>query len=131
TIVLKRTLLLGAIGYTGRALSVPMTQLPNPDASCKAILDWDHPLISILLVPFGLAHTCADVFYSGHSISVTLATMVWWDYTSSIASRLFGLFWGLFTLLVIMSTHFHYTLDVMYGVAVTFIAWRLYHYAMK
>ncbi|KAF4709787.1 hypothetical protein FOZ63_012852, partial [Perkinsus olseni] len=57
TIVLKRTLLLGAIGYTGRALSVPMTQLPNPDGSCKAVLDWNYPLLSILLVPFGLAHT--------------------------------------------------------------------------
>ncbi|KAF4656368.1 hypothetical protein FOZ61_007018 [Perkinsus olseni] len=131
TIVLKRTLLLGAIGYTGRALSVPMTQLPNPDGSCKAVLDWNYPLLSILLVPFGLAHTCADVFYSGHSISVTLATMVWWDYSSSMASRLFGLVWGLLTLTIIIATHFHYTIDVVYGVVITFAAWRLYHYAMK
>mmetsp|Transcript_1751 Transcript_1751/g.1471 ORF Transcript_1751/g.1471 Transcript_1751/m.1471 type:complete len:187 (-) Transcript_1751:38-598(-) len=78
-----------------------------------------------------LAHTCADVFYSGHSISVTLATMVWVDYASSFGWRLFGLLWGLLTLVIIIGTHFHYTIDVVYGVAVTFTAWRVYHHAMK
>ncbi|KAF4656369.1 hypothetical protein FOZ61_007019 [Perkinsus olseni] len=129
-IIIKRALLLSSASYLGRALCVPVTMLPNPDPMCMPRLVEGSPFWSVMLMPFGLAHTCADVFYSGHSIPITLSILVWSTYTRTWQERLLGVGFGAFSLLVIICTHFHYTLDVVYGVGVTTIIWLLYHYAL-
>ncbi|KAF4677099.1 hypothetical protein FOL47_003550 [Perkinsus chesapeaki] len=130
SIIIKRALLLSSASYLGRALCVPVTMLPNPDPMCMPRLVDGSPFWSVMLMPFGLSHTCADVFYSGHSIPITLSIMVWSTYSRTWREKLFGIGFGVFSLLVIICTHFHYTIDVIYGVGVTSIVWLLYHYAL-
>lgn len=129
-IIVKRALLLSSVSYLGRALCVPVTMLPNPDPMCMPRLVEGSPFWSVMLMPFGLSHTCADVFYSGHSIPITLSIMVWATYTRRWQERLLGIGFGVFSLLVIICTHFHYTIDVVYGVGVTCFVWLFYHYAL-
>ncbi|EER14733.1 conserved hypothetical protein, partial [Perkinsus marinus ATCC 50983] len=129
-IVLKRVLLLSSVSYLGRAMSVPMTMLPSPDMRCVPRLVDGSMFWSVMLMPFGLSHTCADVFYSGHSIPITLSMMFWMDYTASVQERVFGSLLSVMALLIIVCTHFHYTLDVFYGAGLTVIIWRLYHFGL-
>jgi len=129
SIVLRRILFISSCAYLGRALSVPMTLLPNPDPDCHPLLHESFPL-SVVLVPFGGTITCSDVFYSGHTIPITCAILVWWDYMRYNALRWLGILVSGIALLGIIATHFHYTVDVFYGVLVTFSVWRLYHFGL-
>ncbi|EER14731.1 hypothetical protein Pmar_PMAR015255 [Perkinsus marinus ATCC 50983] len=74
-IIVKRALLLSSVSYLGRALCVPVTMLPNPDPMCMPRLVEGSPFWSVMLMPFGLSHTCADVFYSGASPELRLQTL--------------------------------------------------------
>ena len=129
SIVLRRVLFISAIAYAGRAVSVPMALLPNPDPDCVPQL-FDSLTLSVLLVPFGGAITCSDVFYSGHTIPITCAMLVWWDYMRESRLRYLGLAICTISIFGIIATHFHYTIDVFYGFLVTLVVWRLYHFSV-
>lgn len=131
TILLRRVLVISGVAYFGRAVSIPQTLLPNPDASCIPNLNGDSVLVSAILVPFGGAVTCTDVFYSGHTIPITCAIMVWLDYMRTNRLRWLGISVSSFALLGIIATHFHYTVDVFYGMAITYFLWRIYHFALS
>lgn len=131
SILLRRVLLISGIAYLGRTVSVPLTLLPNPDEACRVSLNPDSFILSVLLVPFGSTVTCADVFYSGHTIPITCALLVWKDYMRYSRARLVGFIVSTAALLGIIATHFHYTVDVFYGMAVTILVWRLYHFALS
>jgi hypothetical protein len=131
-IILRRVLLISAIAYFGRAFSVPWTLLPNPDPDCAPILNETSPTVfQAMLVPFGMTVTCADVFYSGHTIPITCACLVWTDYMRRSYLRPLGLCVSSLALLGIIATHFHYTIDVLYGFAVTWSVWRMYHLCLS
>ena len=127
-ILLRRVLCISAIAYFGRAISVPLTLLPNPDGDCVPHMYPENIFLTTLLVPFGARVTCADVFYSGHTIPITCAILMWKDYMRFNRLRVFGMLASWVSLLGIIVTHFHYTVDVFYGMVVTYLIWRLYHY---
>jgi hypothetical protein len=130
-IILRRVLLICATAYAGRAISVPMTLLPNPDPDCHPLIPFESPLASALLVPFGGTITCADVFYSGHTIPITCSIFVWCDYLRYSRLRHLGLAVSCLALIGIIATHFHYTVDVFFGFVVTAALWRAYHFALS
>ena len=131
TILLRRVLVISATSYLGRAISIPQTLLPNPDQSCVPLLPYGSVVVSAMMVPFGAAITCSDVFYSGHTIPITCAILVWTDYMRGNHLRLLGILTSSLALLGIIATRFHYTLDVFYGAIVTFFIWRGYHFALR
>ena len=130
-ILLRRMLCISAFAYLGRAVSVPLTLLPNPDLDCVPKFYHDSVILSTLLVPFGKAITCTDVFYSGHAIPITCAILLWKDYMCHNFFRPLGLFVSCIALLGLISTHFHYTVDVVYGFCITWIFWRGYHLILQ
>jgi hypothetical protein len=130
-ILLRRILLIAGVAYLGRAISVPMTLLPNPDPDCTPVLNRDSMLTSIILIPFGLTNTCSDCFYSGHAIPISCALFTWYDYMRRNKLRPLGIGISIVALLTIIATHFHYTIDVFYGFMVTAIVWRSYHFALS
>lgn len=131
TILLRRVLIISGLAYLGRAVSIPQTLLPNPDASCVPSLSNDSVLLSAIFVPFGAAVTCADVFYSGHTIPISCALMVWTDYMRNNRLRWLGIAVSSMALVGIVATRFHYTVDVFYGMMVTYILWRVYHFGIS
>lgn len=129
-IILRRVLVITAIAYLGRAISVPMTLLPNPDPDCIPYLIPDSLVLSALSIPFGTTVTCSDVFYSGHVVPITCALMVWIDYMKYSAMRSIGMLFSIIALVGIIATRFHYTIDVFYGFMVTVVLWKVYHFAL-
>ena len=129
-ILLRRILVIAAFAYIGRAISIPLTLLPNPDPDCVPTLDSSSLLRSVLLIPFGVTMTCSDCFYSGHSLPISCALFTWIDYMRSHRLRPIGILVSIAALLGIIATHFHYTVDVFYGFIATAIIWRAYHFAL-
>ena len=133
-IILRRILCISAFAYLGRAVSVPLTLLPNPDSHC--VFREKYPESNIwyvsLFVPFGETITCNDVFFSGHTIPITCAMFTWIYYMRNWPiCRFFGILTSLLSLLGIIVTHFHYTVDVFYGFIVTCILWIIYHKSLQ
>lgn len=130
-ILLRRILLVASLAYIGRAISVPLTLLPNPDPDCVPTLNRDSIVTSVLMIPFGVTMTCSDCFYSGHALPISCALFTWIDYMRGSRLRPIGIAVSIVALLGIIATHFHYTVDVFYGFIATAIIWRAYHFALS
>jgi hypothetical protein len=130
--VVRRWLFIHGICWNLRAISIAITMLPNPYPQCTPPSIYNY-YINAFLVATSYEVTCSDLFFSGHTIMMSLATCIWFTYTDSryILIRLLivpVLLGGIF---VLISTHFHYTVDVFYGLSIGVILWLLYHYLAK
>lgn len=130
-IILRRILCIAAVAYFGRAISVAQTLLPNPDGDCVPNLHPTSLLISVISVPFGGSITCADCFYSGHSIPISCAILTWSWYMRRNPFWRIGVCVSIIALAGIIVTHFHYTIDVFYGFMVTYVTWQIYHFILS
>jgi len=91
----------------------------------------------------GIKVTCRDVLYSGHTVHFTLCALIWRDYsplcplwTSSFCRRwnfsnVFAYITAISGYVVIISTHFHYTVDVWIAFWMTYFVWSWYHEVIK
>lgn len=103
-----------------RAFSIVLTVLPNPLEQCKAILH-PNPFVAAWLLVFDINHTCADVFFSGHAVGITLFVLFWQRYTKHWFFKI--IMWILWVAgcFLIIATHYHYTIDVIFGVGEIFM----------
>jgi hypothetical protein len=129
-IILRRILFISSLAYLSRAVSCPCTLLPNPDSDCLPVL-FQSDFLSIVSIPFGVSITCSDCFFSGHSIPITCSFLVWLYYTPWSLSKMCGLSLSIFSLFGLILTHFHYTIDVLYGFVVTSTFWAGYHLVLS
>jgi hypothetical protein len=125
----RRYLFLHSIIFLLRGLSIAMTILPNPYPGCVAQLN-SNVIVAGFLIMFGANYTCMDVFFSGHSVFLGLIMMTWLRYNGKgYVAKVMNIFVILVTLggwLMIVMTHFHYTLDVCYGALISVTFYRIY-----
>lgn len=130
-------------------MSIICTVLPNPDSTCETDITMksDKSIFVLALgIVFGTRVTCADVLYSGHSVNFTLAALIWYDYARLCpiwpeanygwfekvpVNRILATVWTLTGYIVIVATHFHYTVDVWIGFWMTYFVWSYYHEVIK
>jgi hypothetical protein len=125
--LVRRFLTVMGCVYAIRTISISITLLPNPFPQCKAS-QMGNPAVDALLILIGQTKTCQDCFFSGHSVAICLSVLVWYDYLKarlwirmlSIPAALIGGF-------VIISSHFHYSVDVMFGFLISFFVWKYFH----
>lgn len=150
--VLRRALLALAIVFLFRALCLHLTLLPPPLVSCTArglpaFLARRTLAVRAVAILLGQHTTCADTFFSGHTTVLTVNLLVWFFWlgprgpprpytdTSSAAKPMnggsgwstwlwlaFGLVFYVLSLALIIASRFHYTLDV---VAAVFLSWAV------
>lgn len=135
--LLKRFCLLQGTLFMLRSITIVVTLLPNPYHSCVLHPARDESFIAEgLKVMGGSRTTCGDVMYSGHSVNMTLMNLFWQEnYPSHWRTAAFvRSFWWLVNivgLIVCVTTHFHYTVDVLIGPVLTCLFWALYHRTIK
>jgi hypothetical protein len=130
--IARRLLLIHGFIFILRSISISITMLPNPWSQCQAKV-LKKPLLSAFLIIAGIERTCSDCLFSGHSVAMALMGWLWLYYTSpqylfmrlGIIPVVFG---GLFALI---STHFHYTVDVFYGTTIATCVWISVHYIIR
>lgn len=127
--VLRRILLITGTIYLMRAISVSITVLPNPLLDCKSDPS-DSIINDALLILTGQMVTCGDVFFSGHTIIITLSSAVWITYCKDRALCIIINAASLFSLLCLIASSFHYSIDVFFGYLITMTIWNLFHWAV-
>eukprot|EP00928_Gymnodinium_smaydae_P021724 TRINITY_DN18509_c0_g1_i1.p1 TRINITY_DN18509_c0_g1~~TRINITY_DN18509_c0_g1_i1.p1 ORF type:complete len:384 (+),score=39.61 TRINITY_DN18509_c0_g1_i1:151-1302(+) len=135
-----------------RGITILSTPLPNPDYTCKPKVSfpdniWLEGLAIMPFVPWYDESTCQDVLYSGHTVALTLNMLVVFKYsplapwTTWVASQhccsvmsflnVAGVILLLFGYYSIVASHFHYTVDVLFGAMMTFLVFQAYHWAIR
>lgn len=109
-----------------RGLCIMSTSLPNPFEKCKH-RKWGNTWVDALWVMIQFKATCTDVFYSGHSVVLTIDFMIINEYVKSLCQRLLFLAMVAFGYYCIIATRFHYTIDVEIALALTIVIWKYYH----
>jgi membrane-associated phospholipid phosphatase len=126
-VLVRRFLTVLAVVYSIRTISIAITLLPNPFPQCKAS-EMGHPMVDALLILAGYAKTCQDCFFSGHSVAISLASLIWFDYLNArMLFRLLAIPAAIIGAVIIISCHFHYSVDVMFGFLISFLVWKYYH----
>jgi hypothetical protein len=125
--IIRRTLFVMAIVYFCRTISISITLLPNPFKLCKSEPISNYFLQALWIV-VGASQTCHDTFFSGHSVAICLAAMTFFDYlNANLVIRLLIIPAAIAGALIIISTHFHYSVDVMFGFLLSFLFWKYFH----
>lgn len=147
---LSRMFLMWGLLWALRAITLISTVLPNPDGTCKPRISYPNNIFQEALanMPFVFWRhetTCHDVMFSGHTVILTLASLMWvyyadwapwpqWCDFSSCATLVFRTSVFLMTLtgyLCIIASKFHYTADVLMGCMLTVFIFQAYHSAVR
>jgi hypothetical protein len=130
--VCRRLLVIHGTAFLLRSLSISITLLPNPWVQCQP-MTVDNYFVGAFLVMAGTHRTCSDCFFSGHSVMIALSGLIWFTYTDSkyLLVRLAIIPLALGGGFVLISTHFHYTVDVLYGCFIGVGIWTTYHYVVN
>lgn len=149
--IIRRWFICMGLLFLLRGMSIICTILPNPDLDCEASIgeagedNWNMFVLAWGIV-LGKYVTCADVLYSGHTVNFTLAALIWYDYSRLCPifsdgkqrwidkfqlHRVFAMTYVMCGYIVIIKTHFHYTVDVWIGFWMTYFVWSYYHEAIK
>lgn len=79
------------------------------------------------MVLIGRDYTCHDLLFSGHTVVITLYCLFFCRYTKSSIFKLLMLTLGIVALFLIVSTRFHYSSDVLYGMLISYVGFIIYH----
>jgi len=126
-VVFRRHILIHGFIFLIRSISISSTILPNPDSTCRP-QQFGNFFHATFLFLAGQVETCYDCLFSGHAVTMVLSTLIFFQYTKNLFLR-WLLFVPLgFSLLLIIATRFHYTVDVFYGTIIALLFFNLYHY---
>ena len=76
--------------FAMRGIAISATLLPNPLKECHTTaLDYRSAFYAAILIMAAQIVTCADVLFSGHTVNVVLAGLVWHTYSHKAGVKLF------------------------------------------
>lgn len=124
--VLRRFFFITGLSYLLRAPSVVMTVLPYSYLACVR-----NPNPNIFAYAFEILLqikvSCGDVFFSGHSIFVTLSALFFIRYSSAKAWIPVVVF-SVTGLCSIVFSYYHYSIDVFFGTLSVCTIFLIYHW---
>jgi hypothetical protein len=128
--VTRRYMIVYGIILGLRTISISITILPNPYSNCKPIY-YPNVLYASLLYIIGKVETCFDCLFSGHSAVITLCSFIYFYYTTHKILKYLILPFYILALCLVISTRFHYSIDVVYGALLSITLMSLYHYLLN
>lgn len=126
-LAIRRYFLIHGIVFLVRAITLSLTRFPRPDIHCEPVQN-----ISILLGAFrvmtGFVTTCSDCMFSGHAAGLVLFALFWRDYTDD-SPRIKSLVSSIAAvcMILLVATHFHYSVDTFVGACVGYSAYFIMH----
>jgi hypothetical protein len=116
--------------YLFRSFTISFTILPTPYHGCT-LQKHENPLLIALKVISAQHSTCGDVMYSGHTMILTTSALLWQLYTNDhIIIKILIWLLSFIGMLIIISTHFHYSDDVIIAFLLTLALYIIYHWAL-
>jgi PAP2 superfamily C-terminal len=130
--------------YLIRCCTLTLTILPDPNKACvsEAIAGTPEEVLwfEAWRVAIGARVTCGDMTFSGHTSMITDAVLFLHTYLDGFLGeyrplRLNILFWGwalgIGSVIAVIETRIHYSIDVVLAIAVTIAVFKGYHYAVS
>jgi membrane-associated phospholipid phosphatase len=125
--MLRRMLVIVALIYCIRSISISITLLPNPYRKCVPSPVENYGKDALLVMLF-IKTTCQDCFFSGHTVFIACTSMLWYDYLNArLLFRLPAILFAIVGGLLILMCHFHYSVDVMFGFLISYFIWKYFH----
>jgi len=116
--------------YLYRALTLTVTTLPTTMSDCVPLVTTGESAIRILTLAIqqmaGIAHTCSDLIYSGHTMIFTTLAIQFRVYSPYRWLSYYAYFHAAIGISMVILTHMHYSIDVMLGLFITYGAWSIY-----
>jgi hypothetical protein len=130
-VLLRRILFIIGFVYLLRGFCFFVTSLPNPNSTCTL----QYPrggvgsyFMLLLRMVSGSVTACTDNIYSGHTSWVIVCLMTFHIYQSRIWIIICAYLMAFTVLFAIISTHLHYTVDVIVAIIVSSSIYLSYHY---
>eukprot|EP00928_Gymnodinium_smaydae_P002959 TRINITY_DN1107_c0_g2_i2.p1 TRINITY_DN1107_c0_g2~~TRINITY_DN1107_c0_g2_i2.p1 ORF type:complete len:393 (-),score=7.86 TRINITY_DN1107_c0_g2_i2:243-1337(-) len=143
-VILCRYFMILGLLYLCRAFTITATPLPNPDQTCKPRITYPD---SIWQEGWAILSkgdiTCHDVMFSGHTMLLTTSMLFFFHYirrspwhehglSHEWFSTSSGLFMGSCVYMAIgyyciVASRFHYTVDVLVGILISYFVFHSYH----
>ncbi len=114
--------------YFIRCFTIISTIMPNPNPDC--IIDtslFENWFFGAFRILSGKTCTCTDEVFSGHSLNVLSCLAVWILYCRKPFVIVFCIIYGACTLSIIAVTRYHYTVDVVVALIITFLFHCIYY----
>jgi len=131
--ILRRWFVVGGIISLFRAISIVGTILPDPSSQCATyVIDPNDNIFVALLKKVADAARglgpldCGDVFFSGHSATLTTCAQIWMMYSTSKTMHIIVWLISLATGAAMLSVRFHYSVDIIFGFFVAFSIFNWY-----
>eukprot|EP00922_Rhytidocystis_sp_ex-Travisia-forbesii_P025265 GHVS01037088.1.p1 GENE.GHVS01037088.1~~GHVS01037088.1.p1 ORF type:complete len:741 (-),score=172.34 GHVS01037088.1:466-2688(-) len=125
-----RWLWIVSVLYWIRSFCIIVTTLPCPVETCDPLRpsSFSEMVVYSLYEVVGGVYECTDLIISGHTLSTTSMMMLWVLYNRSPRWITWVVVtYGLWCLVLINISFFHYTIDIVMGVFYAVGAWSLYH----
>lgn len=92
--------------------------------------DWGNPFIEPLKFYFASRTTCYDLFYSGHTIFLTISSLIFHKYSKN--NYLVVLHWLIFVFNVVLIsiTRNHYLIDILAAFVTSILLWIISEYQL-
>lgn len=127
-VVTRRFFFIHGILFLMRAVSVALTRYPSPAPHCSPVAFTTNLFVTAAIIMSGTLHTCSDCMFSGHAACLTLLALFIINYTNpSRLTRFVVYAYGAVGCLLLIVTHFHYSVDVFIGVVVAYGGYTLTH----
>eukprot|EP01102_Stenamoeba_stenopodia_P007281 TRINITY_DN2036_c0_g1_i1.p1 TRINITY_DN2036_c0_g1~~TRINITY_DN2036_c0_g1_i1.p1 ORF type:complete len:312 (+),score=35.60 TRINITY_DN2036_c0_g1_i1:208-1143(+) len=135
--IFRRIMFISGMLYLMRAFTIVITSLPDPFKECGPDY-WNVPVdqYSLFVIVFqkfkaaivdGAPLDCGDVFFSGHTATLTEFSLAWMTYTKNLPMKIFVWMLSAFTVFCMIAAYFHYTLDIVFGFLISLTLWKTYH----
>jgi hypothetical protein len=89
--------------------------------------------VATILIIISVNNTCADLFFSGHSVALGMCLYVWIFYQKRF-QLLLSIFYSLVAIagwLIFIASRFHYSIDVVIGALSSIFIWNFYHLCIE
>lgn len=129
-LALRRFFWISGTLYIIRGFTITFTVLPTPYTGCQPRIH-EIPLLAAVKIVFGNLSTCGDVLYSGHTMMLTSSALIWQIYDRRKLFTFLAWTVSIIGMLIIISTHFHYSDDVIIAFIFTTFIHLVYFLSLR
>ncbi|KAJ2375308.1 hypothetical protein IW150_002619 [Coemansia sp. RSA 2607] len=132
-VFLRRLGWMTALLYFMRSITISVTTMPPPVASCQpALASGARDMFSVALdMISGRTKECTDMVFSGHTVILTVSFLFWTRYACHWALVVYSAIHTVLGVASVLLVRYHYTLDVVLALFFTFFVHHIYYRSLE
>ncbi|KAJ2753791.1 hypothetical protein IWQ56_006575 [Coemansia nantahalensis] len=131
-VLVRRGMWMVTVLYFMRSLTISVTTVPPSSATCRITAPntlWENIMATFDII-VGNVGQCTDKVFSGHTAILTLMFLFWCRYATHWAFVAAGAAHSAVGILTVLMARYHYTVDVLIGLLLTYFVHSAYYHAL-